>query len=334
MAKRSLLVLACCLLSSAFAHADSDPLASWNDGEAKKAITKFVSTTCDTTSPLFVAPQDRIATFDQDGTLWVEHPIYTQCLFVLDRIRHLAKSRPELNEKEPFKTVIKGNLEEIGHFTEQDWVEILAMADAKISTAEFERDAKEWFTKARHPRFNRPFTDLAYQPMLEVLDYLRKNSYKTYIVTGGGQAFVRVYSEQVYGIPVEQVIGSLEKLQYEPKDGQPALMRLPQLFFNDNFGGKAVGIELFIGKKPKASFGNSTGDREMLEWTAAQNGARLMMLVYHDDPVREYAYGPAGGLADTHVGSFPESLMAEAKEKGWIVISMKRDWKKVFAWQD
>jgi phosphoglycolate phosphatase-like HAD superfamily hydrolase len=303
----------------------ADPLSSWNDGPAKHAILSFVKEVTDKFSLKYVPPEDRIATFDQDGTLWVEHPLYTQAMFALDRVRELAPKHPEWKNKEPFKAVIAGDREAMAKFSESDWEVIVAATHAGMSTEGFLEIVKQWLATAKDPRFKRPYTELVYQPMIEVMDYLRANGFKTYIVTGGGQEFVRVYSKSVYGIPPEQVVGSSILTKYEYQDGKPILMREPKVFFIDDHAGKAIGINLFIGKRPYAAFGNSGGDREMLEWTQAGGGARLMMLVYHDDKEREYAYGPAVGLADTKVGTFSQSLMDEAKKSGWVVISMKND---------
>jgi hypothetical protein len=251
-------------------------------------------------------------------------------MFGLERVRKLASQHPEWKEAQPFKSIIEDDHEAISKFTESDWVEILGATHAGMSTEAFQELVKQWLATAKAPRFNRPYTDLIYQPMLEVMKYLRENGFRTYIVTGGGQEFVRVYSEQVYGVPPEQVVGSSIATKYEDENGKPVLMREPKVFFIDDGPGKAIGINLFIGKRPQAAFGNSGGDQQMLEWTQAGDGARLMMLVYHDDAEREYAYGPAGGLPDSHVGTFSEALLAEAKRSGWIVISMKNDWKVIF----
>ncbi|HEY4041246.1 MAG TPA: HAD family hydrolase [Rhodopila sp.] len=309
------------------------PLASWNEGPAKQAILDFVRATTDQSSKDFVQPEDRIATFDQDGTLWVEHPLYTQAMFALDRVHELAPQHPEWQSQEPFREVLSNDLEALGHFTERDWAEIVFATHAGMSQTAFVEIADKWIRTAKSPKFKRPYTDLIYQPMRETLDYLRANGFKTYIVTGGGQDFVRVYSRRVYGIPPEQVVGSSIAVKYEIVDGKPELMRLPKLFFDDDHTGKAIGIDLFIGQRPYSAFGNSTGDREMLEWTGAGAGARLKMLVHHDDAQREYVYGPADGLPDTKVGTFDQSLADEAKSRGWMVISMKNDWKRIFAFE-
>jgi hypothetical protein len=308
-----------------------DQLPFWNDGPAKQAIVKFVQTTTDKSSPAFVPSAERIATFDNDGTLWVEHPMYTQLAFALDRIKELAPQHPEWKTTQPFKAVLGNDLEALAAEGEKGMVELVMASHAGMSTAEFEAIVTDWLDKARHPRFKRRYTELAYQPMLELLAYLRTNGFKTFIVSGGGVEFMRPMTEKVYGIPPEQVVGSTIKIKYEIKDGKPVLMRLPQIEFIDDKAGKPVGINMFIGRRPIAAFGNSAGDREMLEWTGAGSGARLMMLVFHDDAEREYAYGPANGLADTKFGTFPQSLMDEANKKGWVVISMKNDWKTIFS---
>ena len=311
---------------SAFAQ---DPLPSWNDGPAKRAIIDFVKTTTDTASPKFVPPEARIATFDQDGTTWVEKPLYTQVMYSLERVPALAMTKPELKNVEPFKTVLSGNREAMAKLTMPDLVKILAATLTGMPVEHFNAEVKDWLAKAKDPRWKRPYTELVYQPMLEVMQLLRANGYKTYFVTGGGQDFVRVYSEQVYGIPPEQVVGSMgaTKFGYD-KNGKPFLTKEPKLLLNDDKAGKPEGIHIMIGRRPVAAFGNSIGDKEMLEYTQAGDGARLMMLVYHDDATREYAYGPK-----SKVGNFPDALMAEAKKNGWTVISMKNDWKRIFPFE-
>ncbi len=310
-----------------------EPLASWNEGPAKEAIRDFVRSATDPSSRSLVQPEDRIATFDQDGTLWVEHPMYTQAVFALDRVHALAPQHPEWRTSEPLKTVLANDMAAIAKFSERDWAEIISLTHSGMSQADFREIVTEWIATAKHPRFNRLYTELVYQPMLEVMNYLRANAFYTYIVTGGGQDFVRTYAQSVYGVQPEQVIGSSLATKFETLEGKQEVMRLPQLFLNDDHAGKVIGIDLFIGKRPYAAFGNSTGDREMLEWTGAGNGPRLKMLVHHDDEQREYAYGPAGGLPDTEVGVFDQSLMDEAKSRGWTVISMKNDWKRIFPFE-
>ena len=311
--------------------ASGGPLPSWNDGSAKQAILDFVRATTDQGSPKFVPPQERVATFDQDGTLWVEHPIYSQVVYCLDRVPAVVEQKPELKTIEPFKTVLSGNREAIAKLSLHDLEAILVATLTGMSVDTFEAEANKWLTTAKHPRWNKLYTELVYQPMLEVQQYLRDNGYRTYIVTGGGQDFVRVYSQRVYGIPPEQVVGTMggTKFGYD-KNGKPFLTKEPKLLLNDDKAGKPEGIHLMIGRRPHAAFGNSDGDREMLEYTGAGDGARLMMLVLHDDAQREYAYGPARGLPDTKVGAFSQALDAEAKKNGWTVISMKSDWKRIF----
>jgi phosphoglycolate phosphatase-like HAD superfamily hydrolase len=312
-------------------HARTDPLTSWNEGPAKQAIVTFVEKVTTEGSPDFVPPAERIVTFDNDGTLWPSHPMYTQLAFALDRIKELAPQHPEWKTRRPFKSVLDNDMKALAAAGEKGLVELIMASHAGMSTAEFEKIVTDWFRTARHPRFERPYTELAYQPMVELLEYLRANGFKTYIVSGGGIEFMRPMTEAVYGVPREQVIGSSIETKYEMKDGKPVLMRLPKIHFIDDKAGKPVGINEFIGRRPVAAFGNSDGDRQMLEWTAAGGGARLMMLVFHDDAAREYAYGPANGLPDTKFGHFSQSLMDEAKKNGWVVISMKDDWKHIFA---
>jgi hypothetical protein len=319
-------------LPRTFARAQTaDPLPSWHDGAAKESILRFVRTTTDPSSTDFVPPEARIATFDQDGTLWVEHPMYTQVTYCLERVPAVVAQKPELKDVEPFKTVLSGGPEAAATLPMKELEEILAVTLTGMTVDEFSADAGAWIEKARHPRWDRPYTELTYQPMLEVLRCLRANGYKTWIVTGGGQDFVRAYSGQVYGIPPEQVVGTAGGTTFGyNKDGRPMLTKEPKLLLNDNNAGKPEGIHLMIGRRPFAAFGNSTGDREMLEYTQAGNGVRLSMLVLHDDAEREYAYGPAQGLPETRVGRFTQALYDEAKAKGWAVISMKRDWKEIF----
>jgi phosphoglycolate phosphatase-like HAD superfamily hydrolase len=314
--------------------APGDLLPSWNDGAAKQAIFDFVRATIDRPSPSYVLPEDRVAVFDQDGTLWVEHPIYTQVVYCLERVAAVVADKPTLKNVEPFKTVLSGNREAIAKLAMRDLEKIAVATLTGMSVEAFSADVKKWLETARDPRWNRPYTELAYQPMIEVLRYLRDNAYKTYIVTGGGQDFVRVYAEAVYGIPPEQVVGTALGTKYSyGKDGKPFLTKEPKLLLNDNNAGKAEGIHLMIGRRPHAAFGNSTGDRQMLEYTAAGAGARLKMLVLHDDAAREYAYGPAAGLPDSKVGTFTPALYDEANKNGWSVISMKKDWRRIFAFE-
>jgi phosphoglycolate phosphatase-like HAD superfamily hydrolase len=304
----------------------ADPLPSWNDGAAKQGIVTLVQGTTDEKSPTFVPEAERIATFDNDGTLWVEQPMYTQVVFAFDRVKALAPSHPQWKTTEPFRSVLLDDREKMARFSIPDFDKVFAETHGGITVEAFEALAKEWLATARHPRYKRPYTELVYQPMLEVLRYLRANGFKTYIVTGGGQDFVRVFADAVYGVPPEQVVGSAGKAKFEyDKDGKPELIKLPSALFIDDHGGKPEGINLMIGRRPRAAFGNSTGDQQMLEWTQAGGGQRLMMLVHHDDAQREYAYG-----AKSIIGKFSDELMAEAKKRGWLVISMKNDWNRMF----
>ena len=311
-----------------------DPLPSWNDGPAKQAIVDFVRATTEAGGPKFVPAEERIAAFDQDGTLWVSHPMYSQVTYCLERVPALAEKKPELKKVEPFKTVLSGNREAIAKLPMKDLEKILVATLTGMSTDKFQAEVKQWLADAKDPRWKKPYTELTYQPMQEVLKYLRANGFKTYIVTGGGQDFVRVYAEQTYGIPPEQVVGTMGGTKYGyDKDGKPFLTKEPKLLLNDNNAGKPEGIHLMIGRRPYAAFGNSPGDQQMLEYTKAGDGARLCMLVLHDDAKREYAYGPAQGLPDTKVGTFPQALYDNAKKNGWTVISMKDDWKRIFSFE-
>lgn len=311
-----------------------DALPSWNDGAAKQAIVNFVKATTDKSNPDFVPPEERIATFDQDGTLWVEHPIYSQVVYSLDPVPAVVRAKPELASVEPFKTVMSGDREAMATLTTHDLEKMLAATLTGMTVDTFNAEAKKWTEGAKDGRWKRPYTELIYQPMQEVLSYLRANGFKTYIVTGGGQDFVRFYSEKVYGIPPEQVVGTAGSTKYSyDENGKPILTKEPKLLLNDNDAGKPEGIHLMIGRRRIAAFGNSTGDQQMLEYTGAGDGLRLKMLVLHDDAEREYAYGPAQGLPDTKVGTFPQDLYDEAKKDGWIVISMKNDWKRIFGFE-
>ena len=311
------------------AAAETDPLPSWNAGPAKDAIVKFVHATTDAASPNFVPLAERIATFDQDGTLWVEHPIYTQLVYCFDRVPGLVKAKPELAKVEPFRAVLTGDREAIAKLGLESLIKIAA---ATLTGMDVDTFAK-WIAEARDSRWKRPYTELVYAPQIELLKYLRSVGYRTYIVTGGGQDFVRVYAEQVYGIPPEQVVGSAGAVSYQYGAKGPVLVKEPRLLLNDDNAGKPENIHLMIGRRRYFAFGNSTGDRQMLEHTKAGAGVRLAMLVLHDDGAREYAYGPAQGLPDTKVGRFTPELYDEATKDGWIVVSMKNDWKRMFAFE-
>jgi phosphoglycolate phosphatase-like HAD superfamily hydrolase len=313
-------------LTTTFAQ---DPLPSWNDGPTKKSITEFVAKVTKEGSPDFVPVAERIATFDNDGTLWCEQPIYFQLMFAFDRVKALAPEHPEWKDKEPFASLLKGDVKAALAGGEHAMLEIIIVTHAGITTAEFEKIVADWIATAKHPKFKRPYTECVYQPMVELLAYLRANGFKTFIVSGGGIEFMRPWTERVYGIPPEQVVGSSIKTKYEWRDGKPVLMRLPEMNFIDDKTGKPVGINSHIGRRPIAAFGNSDGDQQMLEWTQAGGGARLMMLVHHDDAVREFAYG-----AESKIGTFSDALMAEAKKNSWTVISMEDDWKTIFAFEN
>ena len=315
---------------SVSALAQTDPLPSWNDGAARQAIVAFVKDTTTQGSPKFVPPGERIATFDNDGTLWAEQPMYVQGLFALDRVKALAPQHPEWKTQEPFASLLKGDLAGALAGGDKAMLEIVMATHAGMTTDEFQKIVKDWIATARNPVTKRPVLEMVYQPMVELLAYLRAHGYKTFIVSGGGIEFMRPWAEQVYGVPPEQVIGSSIKTKYEMTDGQSVLMRLPELNFIDDKVGKPVGINQHIGRRPIAAFGNSDGDQQMLEYATSGSGKRFAMLVLHDDAKREFAYGPANGLPDSKVGTFTPALYDEAKQRGWIVISMQKDWKRVF----
>jgi hypothetical protein len=327
-----LLALACLMpMGRALAQQEkTDPLPSWNDGAAKKAILDFVRVTTDKASPKFVPVEERIATFDEDGTTWVEHPLYTELVFSLDRLVELAPKHPEWKDKQPYQAVIDGDRAAMAKFTPKDLIDIVVATHTGVTAEEFDKAAKAWLARAKHPRWKRPYTELVYQPMLEVMRYLRANGFKTYIVTGGTQPFVRAFAEPTYGIPPEQIIGTSVKTKFTRTKEGNSLILDPKLLLNNNYAGKAEDIYLFTGRRPRAAFGNTAGDQQMLEYTTAGDGARLGMLVLHDDAEREYAYGPADGLPDTKVGAFSQALFDDAQKKGWTVIRMKKDWKRLF----
>jgi phosphoglycolate phosphatase-like HAD superfamily hydrolase len=305
------------------------PLPSWNDTAAKKAIVGFVRKATDPGHTSFIKPEERIAAFDNDGTLWVEKPVYTQVVFATDRVAAMAPKHPEWKKKKPFKAILARDRGAMEKLTLQDVEKIVAETHSGMPVEAFHAIVADWLATAKDSRYKRPYTELVYQPMLELMRYLRANGFTTYIATGGGQEFVRAFAGPVYGIPPEQVIGSAGKVKYEYGKGRkPVLMKLPEVLLIDDKAGKPEGINLFIGRRPVAAFGNSTGDQQMLEYTQAGPGDRLMMLVYHDDGKREYAYGP-----ESKVGTFSDALMAEARKRGWVVISMKNDWKRIFSWQ-
>jgi len=309
------------------AQAQSDPLSSWNDGPNKRAITDFVARVTRRGGPDFVPPAERIATFDNDGTLWVEHPMYTQLAFALDRVKAMAPLHPEWKDKQPFKAALERDMKTLAASGDHGLAELIMATHAGMTTAEFEKIVTDWLATARDQRFKRPYTELSYQPMIELLDYLRANGFKTFIVSGGGVEFMRPWTERVYGVPPEQVVGSSIKTKFQMRDGRPELFRLPEVNFVDDGTGKPVGINEFIGHRPIAAFGNSDGDLEMLQWTTMSGGVRLGLLVHHTDAEREYAYD-----RNTSFGRLDKALDA-APMNHWVVVDMKNDWKRIFAFE-
>jgi phosphoserine phosphatase len=324
------IALICALAFTTVVSQAADPLPSWHDGPAKQSIIAFVERVTKPGSPDFVPVPERIATFDNDGTLWCEQPVPVQLYFSLDRVKALAPKHPEWTTKEPFASLLKGDLQAALAGGDRALLEVVMATHAGMTTAEFEQIVKDWIATAKHPKTGQHFTDMVYQPMLEVLAYLHENGFKNFIVSGGGIEFMRPWVERVYGIPPEQVVGSSIKTKFETRDGKPVLVRLPELIFNDDQADKPVGINQHIGRRPIAAFGNSRGDKEMLEYTQGGGGARFELLVLHDDAAREYAYGPALGLPEPKLGAFTQALYDEAKKEGWTVVSMKKDWSQIF----
>ena len=302
----------------------NDPLPSWNEGTSKQAIIRFVEDASTEGGSRFVPPAQRIAVFDNDGTLWSEQPMYFQLAFALDRVKALAPKHPEWKNKQPFKAVLQGDLKTVLAGGEHALLELIMATHAGNTTEEFSQIVKDWLATAKHPKTGRPYTDMVYQPMLELLDYLRANGFKTYIVSGGGIEFIRPWAEKVYGIPPEQVIGSSIKTTFEFRNGTPVLVRLPEINFIDDKAGKPVGINQHIGRRPIAAFGNSDGDLQMLQWTTAGSGTRFGLLIHHTDAKREWAYD-----RNSSIGRLDKAL-DEAQVKGWTVVDMKRDWKVVY----
>jgi len=322
-------VLAITLASFTFARA-ADPLPSWNDGPAKQSIITFVEKVTTPGSPDFVPVPERIAVFDNDGTLWSEQPVPVQFYFVADRVKALAPQHPEWKHKEPFASILKGDVKAALEGGDHGLMELFMATHTGMTTDEFAQLVTDWIATAKNPVTGKHFLDMTYQPMLEVLAYFRANGFKNFIVSGGGIEFMRPWAEATYGVPPEQVIGSSMKTKFEMRDGQPVLVRLPQLNFNDDKADKPVGINQHIGRRPIAAFGNSVGDQQMLEYTQGGSGPRFELLVLHDDAAREFAYGPARGLPDVKYGFFTPALEDHAKKDGWTVVSMKDDWKQVF----
>ena len=321
-----LLVLAVVTVAATSARAD-DSLPSWNDGAAKRSIVAFVENVTSKAGPDYVAPAQRIAVFDNDGTLWAEQPMYFQLAFALDRVKALAIKHPEWKQKQPFKAVLEGDLKSVLAGGEHALLKLIMATHAGNTTEEFSQTVKDWLATAKHPKTGRPYTDMVYQPMLELLTYLRANGFKTFIVSGGGIEFMRPWAEKVYGIPPEQVIGSSIKTKFELRAGKPVLVRLPEINFFDDKDAKPVAINQHIGRRPIAAFGNSDGDLQMLQWTAAGKGPRLCLYVHHTDAVREWAYD-----RESHIGKLDKGL-DEAQKRGWTVVDMKKDWKNIFPFQ-
>ena len=330
LSRLTALTLCVLLLAVVGAYAQNDPLPSWNDGKTKQSIVAFVDRVTKEGSPDFVPMPERIATFDNDGTLWCEQPMPVQLYFALDRVKALAPQHLEWKTKEPFASLLKGDLKTALAGGDKALLELVMATHTGMTTMEFEQIVKDWIATAKHSKTGKLYTAMVYQPMLELLAYLRANGFKNFIVSGGGIEFMRPWTEQVYGIPPEQVIGSSIKTKFEMRDGKPVLVRLPKLNFNDDKDDKPVGINQHIGRRPIAAFGNSRGDKEMLEYTQGGSGARYELLVLHDDAVREYAYGPAQGLPDVKLGAFTQAVYDQAQKEGWTVVSMKGDWKQIF----
>ncbi len=319
-------IIAFLVVPAMAADVSSDPLPSWNDGKTKQAILDFVAATTTKGSPDFVPTEARIATFDQDGTLFVEKPLYTEFVFALDQIKLLYPKHPEWKTTPPFSTILSGDRAAIEKLNPKDMAKIVAVSHSGMTVDQFKEVVRQWLATAKHPRFHKPYTALVYQPMLEVINYLTANGYKSYIVTAGGQDFVRVYSDDIYAIPPERVVGTAGQTKYTyGQGGKSELVKLPKVLMVDDKAGKPSAINLMIGRRPYASFGNSDGDQQMLEWTEAGIGKRLMMLVHHDDAKREYSYGN-----ESKIGRFSDALMTEANQRNWNVISVKDDWKVVF----
>jgi phosphoserine phosphatase len=312
------------LLALSLSAVRAEVLPSWNDGPAKQAITTFVTDVTNVSGPDFVPPAQRIAVFDNDGTLWVEQPMYTQLAFVLDRVKALAPDHPEWKDQQPFKAALEGDMKALGEAGNEGLMQLLMATHAGMTSDEFEMIAADWVGAARHPRFERPYTELVYQPMLELLDFLRANHFMTFIVSGGGVDFMRPWTQRVYGIPPEQVVGSQIEQRFELRDGKPVLVREPKIAFIDDKGGKPVGIQRHIGRRPILAFGNSDGDLQMLQWTTGGPGRRLGLILHHTDGEREYAYD-----RKSHFGKLDQALDL-APENGWVIVSMKDAWAQIF----
>jgi phosphoserine phosphatase len=318
------LVIAIVFSSSSTMAIDSDPLPSWNEGAAKSQIIEFVNRVNTENSVDYVPPSERIAVFDNDGTLWSEKPFYFQGFFLIDRLKVMAKDHPEWRSEQPYRAILERDREAIAGFTEQDIARLVAVTHSGMTVEEFETLSIDWLKNAKHPRFNRPFTEIVYQPQLELLDYLRANDFKIFIVSGGGIEFIRAFSESVYGIPPERVIGSSVKTRFEERDGRSVLVKLPELGSYDDKEGKPVNINLHIGRRPILAFGNSDGDLAMLQYTADNRRSSLMLILHHDDEIREWAYD-----RDSKIGRL-DKAWDEAKRRDWTIVSMKRDFQRVY----
>lgn len=327
MKRFTLIALSISILLSSMSFPSEEFLPSWNDSPAKKAILGFVARVTNPDSPDFVPPSERIAVFDNDGTLWSEQPLYFQLAFVLDRVKALAPQHPEWKDKQPFKGVLENDIEPVLAGGKKSLLTLLMATHGGMTTGEFGKIVADWIATARHPKTKRLYTEMVFQPMLELLDYMRDNGFKTYIVSGGGIEFMRVFSEGVYGVPPEQVVGSSIKTEFGFQNGEPVLIRLPEIDFIDDKAGKPVGIHKFIGRRPIAAFGNSDGDLQMLQWTEAGEGPRLMVYIHHTDAEREWAYD-----RESHIGRLDKGL-DEAKAKGWTVVDMKSDWKIIYPFE-
>jgi phosphoglycolate phosphatase-like HAD superfamily hydrolase len=317
----------CVLLTFARTNWAADPLPSWNDGAAKQSILSFVSRVTKQGAPDFVPQAQRIATFDNDGTLWSEQPIYFQFQFALDRVKAMAPQHPEWKTKEPFNHLLAGDTKAFFAGGEKSLLAVVAASHSGMTTEEFEKTVKDWVATAKHPKTRQPYTQMVYQPMLEVLNYLRANGFKTFIVSGGGVEFMRAFAEKTYGIPPEQVVGSQGKLKYELRNGKPVLIKLPDVQFVDDGPGKPAGIQTFIGRRPIAAFGNSDGDLQMLQWTTAGSGARFALIVHHTDAEREWAYDRTSSIGKL------DKALDEGQARGWTIVDMKKDWKRIYPFE-
>lgn len=312
--------------------ASSDPLPSWNEGKAKQAILEFVSEICDENSPHYIPIDERIATFDQDGTLWVEHPMYIEMVYNVNHLLRIHKKKSPLSFEKPIFSKVKKNSRNLSALSYADLEQVMKASMRGMTVEEYQCDVEKWLRTAKHPRWQRLYTDLVYLPMIELIRFFQEHDFSTYIVSGSGQDFIRVYSEKAFQIPIERVCGGETEVKYTyDKEGNPILIKTSKVVLDDNFSGKIEGVHFMIGKRPLAAFGNSTGDRQMLGYTKSGKGPRLAMLILHDDAIREYAYGPAQNLPNTFIGTFSQALYNEAIEKGWIVVSMKDDWNKIFS---